>query len=117
VSLVAAATALHGRRGARGVAVAIVIFARASYWVHLFLRDVFSAGRLPHRLFPVLIHFSFVTLSSVGYGDVPPVAPLVRSLAALEALTGQLHLVLVVARFVGERAAGPGPADTGASPP
>ncbi len=49
------------------------------------------------------LYFSFVTLSTVGYGDVLPVGPLVRSLAVLEALAGQLYLVLVVSRFVGER--------------
>ena len=57
------------------------------------------------------IYFSFATLTSVGYGDVLPVNPLVRSLAVVEALTGQLYLVLVVSRFVGEAAAGRGPPD------
>ena len=57
------------------------------------------------------IYFSFATLTSVGYGDVLPVNPIVRSLAVLEALTGQLYLVLVVSRFVGEQAAGRAPPD------
>ncbi|HET6410708.1 MAG TPA: ion channel [Anaeromyxobacter sp.] len=47
-------------------------------------------------------YFSFTTLTSVGFGDIVPVRPLVRSLAALEALTGQLYLLLVVSRFIGE---------------
>jgi len=49
-----------------------------------------------------------VTLTSVGFGDIVPVHPLVRSLAALEALTGQLYLLLVVSRFIGEWAMAPG---------
>ena len=49
------------------------------------------------------IYFSFSTLTSVGYGDLVPVHPFARSLAMIEALSGQLYLVLVVARFVGDR--------------
>jgi len=46
-------------------------------------------------------YFSFVTLTTLGYGDVLPVAPYARSLAALEALAGQIVLVVLVARLVG----------------
>jgi hypothetical protein len=47
-----------------------------------------------------LYYFSFITLTTVGYGDVTPVAPLARSLAMLEALTGQLFPVILIARLV-----------------
>ena len=47
-----------------------------------------------------LIYFSFVTLTTVGYGDVTPVHPLARSLAMTEALTGQLFLTITLARLV-----------------
>jgi voltage-gated potassium channel Kch len=46
-------------------------------------------------------YFSFVTLTTLGYGDVLPVAPYARSLAVLEAVTGQIVLVVLVARLVG----------------
>lgn len=167
VTLVTAAVALRGRRGAHGVLVAVVLLAVAGHWgsfaagarraellqavttavscgtfAVLFLVDVFSIGRLPNRLHSVLfaylflgaawagvyhaaeilrpgsltlpgathpgsefMYFSFTTLTTIGFGDILPVGPLVRSLAVLEALTGQLYLVLVVSRFVGERAA------------
>ena len=45
-------------------------------------------------------YFSFVTLSTVGYGDVTPVRPIARSLAIAEALTGQLYLAITIARLV-----------------
>lgn len=48
-----------------------------------------------------LVHFSFATLTTLGYGDIVPLAPAARSLAALEALTGQLYLAILVARLVG----------------
>jgi len=47
-----------------------------------------------------LMYFSFVTLTTVGYGDMMPVHPLARALAVLEALTGQLYLAILLARLV-----------------
>jgi Ion channel len=46
------------------------------------------------------IYFSFVTLTTVGYGDVTPVHPAARSLAMMEALTGQLYPAILLARLV-----------------
>ncbi len=46
------------------------------------------------------LYYSFVTLTTLGYGDVSPAAPLSRMLAALEALTGQLYIAVLVARLV-----------------
>jgi len=45
-------------------------------------------------------YFSFVTLTSLGYGDISPISPLARTLAWLEALTGQIYVALSVARLV-----------------
>lgn len=47
-----------------------------------------------------LIYFSFVTLTSVGYGDIVPVHPLARSLCNLEAIVGQLYPATLLARLV-----------------
>jgi len=55
-------------------------------------------------VFPV--YYSFITLTTLGYGDVYPVTPLTQMLAAVEALTGQLYLVVIVARLVGLHIAG-----------
>jgi len=46
-------------------------------------------------------YFSFVTLTTLGYGDITPVTDAGRLLAILEATLGQLFLVIVVARLVG----------------
>ena len=46
-------------------------------------------------------YFSFVTLTTLGYGDITPVSDAGRLLAMLEATLGQLFLVIVVARVVG----------------
>jgi hypothetical protein len=46
------------------------------------------------------LYFSFITQTTVGYGDYTPAGPLGRSLAAMEALIGQIYLVTVVALMV-----------------
>ena len=45
-------------------------------------------------------YYSFVTLTTMGYGDIMPVHPLARAAAVLEALTGQLYLAIMLARLV-----------------
>jgi len=49
----------------------------------------------------MLGYFSFITLATVGYGDVTPVTPLSRTLAWLEAVAGQFYLGVLVAGLVG----------------
>ena len=48
-----------------------------------------------------LIYFSFTTLTTVGFGDILPSSELARSLAVLEAVIGQILLVVMMARLVG----------------
>ncbi len=48
-----------------------------------------------------MVYYSFVTLTTLGYGDIVPISPSARALATLEAVTGQLFLTVLVARLVG----------------
>jgi len=48
-----------------------------------------------------LIYFSYTTLTTVGFGDVLPANAYARSLAVLEAVVGQIMLVVMLARLVG----------------
>jgi Ion channel len=50
-----------------------------------------------HRAF---LYFSYVTQTTMGYGDITPVTPLARSLATVQAIAGQLYLAVLVARLV-----------------
>jgi hypothetical protein len=63
---------------------------------------VFSEGESPGGLFEVvdLIYYSFVTLTTLGYGDMAPVSGPARSLAMLEATAGALYLAILIARLV-----------------
>ena len=46
-------------------------------------------------------YYSFVTLTTLGYGDVAAVAPVARTLSYLEAVLGQMYLTVLVAALVG----------------
>jgi len=46
------------------------------------------------------IYFSFVTLTTLGYGDMSPVSPFAKTLAWFEAVFGQLYLAVTIARLV-----------------
>ncbi len=48
-----------------------------------------------------LRYFSFMTLTTVGYGDIVPHSALARTLTTLEAVMGQFYLVVLVGRLVG----------------
>jgi hypothetical protein len=48
-----------------------------------------------------LVYFSYVTLTTLGYGDISPVSNLARNLAVLEAITGTLFLAVLISRLVG----------------
>ena len=52
---------------------------------------------------PVLDYYSFVTMTTVGYGDITPVSPPARTLAWLEAMMGQFYIAVLVAALVGIR--------------
>lgn len=45
-------------------------------------------------------YFSFITLSTVGYGDITPVSRFARWLAAMEVMTGMLYVAVLIARLV-----------------
>ena len=47
------------------------------------------------------IYYSFVTITTLGYGDITPATELASSFSILEAVVGQLYLVVVVAWLVG----------------
>jgi hypothetical protein len=49
---------------------------------------------------PDALYFSFVTLATLGYGDIVPVTKAARALAVLEAVGGQLYMVVLVARLI-----------------
>jgi hypothetical protein len=52
---------------------------------------------------PTMIYFSFVTLATIGYGDVVPVTSLARNLSIMEGIVGQLYLIIFISSLVSEK--------------
>jgi len=48
----------------------------------------------------IYTYYSFVTLTTLGYGDIAPMTDIAYSLAILEAIIGQLFLTVLIARLV-----------------
>jgi hypothetical protein len=73
------------------------------------MTDDQPARPLPH----VLTYYSFVTLTTVGYGDIHPFSPATRTFAWIEAITGQFYLAVIVAGLVSMLVTRPNPHDGG----
>jgi voltage-gated potassium channel len=59
---------------------------------------------IPHSVDEYLsqaLYFSFITLTSTGYGDIYPIASLLRVASYMEAIVGQLYLVVLIGWMVG----------------
>jgi hypothetical protein len=57
-------------------------------------------GEAGWQAYGTILYFSFVTLTSTGFGDVAPVHPLVRTLTNVEAIIGQLYPATLLARLI-----------------
>lgn len=60
----------------------------------------FDLGGHPHNP-TTYLYYSFITLSTLGYGDIVPLTPQAQTLAAFETVMGQFFIAVVVARYVG----------------
>ncbi|WP_433832600.1 ion channel [Flavobacterium anhuiense] len=54
------------------------------------------------------IYFSYITMTSTGYGEILPLHPLARSLVQIEVLTGVLYPVVLIGRLVSDANFGAG---------
>src|SRR5215510_14004487 len=115
VALLAAASALRFALGARvvdrehlyaGLSAYLLagIFFGVFYWVieRTWSGSLAIAGEGVQSNFSltVAIYFSFVTLATLGYGDIIPRSEVARGLAIMEALSGQFYLAVLIARLV-----------------
>ncbi len=57
--------------------------------------------------FTTAIYFSFVTLATLGYGDIVPQSDVARGVTVVEAVVGQLYLAVLIARLVSNAAQAP----------
>lgn len=80
-----------------GITCTLIIFI-----LELFAPNSFTHNALIEEDFSVYIYFAFVTLTTLGYGDISPLTPLARSLSTFTALFGQLYLVIIMALIIGK---------------
>jgi hypothetical protein len=59
-----------------------------------------APGATPGQATGILVYFSFVTLTTTGYGDIFPVNAFARGIVNLEGIIGQLYPATLLARFV-----------------
>jgi hypothetical protein len=76
-----------------------LVFAYWDYAIQLIGGSSFFAQSGTHNG-PDFVYYSYITMTTVGYGDLSPAAGVPRTMAVLEALTGQIFLVVLVARLV-----------------
>jgi hypothetical protein len=64
--------------------------------------DAFAFNSAPSQVMKgfTALYFSFITLCTVGYGDIVPVSGAARMLAMMEGITGTLYMAVLVARLV-----------------
>jgi hypothetical protein len=93
----------HRINGAVAVYLLLAVLFAVAYGVIAALADgafAVAGGEQPAAGWGGFLYFSLVTLTTVGYGDITAVHPMARSLAALEALVGQLFPAILIARLV-----------------
>src|SRR5262245_12043039 len=79
-----------------------LIFARLYFFIDQAThRAAIMNGNKAVQTMPELVYFSFTTLTTTGFGDMHPAVPLARSLAVLEAILGQMYIVVLIGRLVG----------------
>lgn len=59
-----------------------------------------EAGVNDENIFRIMVYYSFVTLSTLGYGDIVPVTFVSKNWAAMEAMVGQFFIAVIIARLV-----------------
>ena len=72
-----------------------------------YIPDAFSGINDPEwkQAFPDFVYFSFVVLTTLGFGDLLPVSPIARFLVSMEAIFGVFYMAIVVSSLVGAKLA------------
>jgi hypothetical protein len=86
-----------------------LMFATVYRLIWYFIPDSLTniPGGATWQAYGTILYFSFVTLTSTGYGDLTPVHPIVRTLANVEAIIGQLYPATLLARLITLELRGP----------
>lgn len=79
-----------------------LIFARLYFFIDQATQTAaIMSGTEAVRRMPELVYYSFTTLTTTGFGDMHPAVPLARSISVIEAVLGQMYIVVLIGRLVG----------------
>ena len=93
-------------------------FALAYEWLELVRPGSLHVGANPAEgAYPETLYFSFVTLTTVGYGDITPVSQQARALSNLESLIGVLYPAVLIGRLLSMHGSAGTPPDAGEPAP
>ena len=74
--------------------------------IMFFEPSAFSLNSTYSSQFHQFLYFSFVTITTTGYGDILPIKPIARTLAIFLALFGQLYLTVIIGILIGKYLSG-----------
>jgi len=99
------------------ISIIFATFYSLLYFINLgsFNLAVANTPNEPHFLMTEMVYFSLITIVGVGYGDILPLLPFPRMLAAVEAVVGHFYMAVLIGWLVGmfiSQALRPGPVPT-----
>jgi voltage-gated potassium channel len=68
----------------------------------IFTEAYLLPSNITEPTFVTFLYYSFITMSTVGYGDITPRIPETQTLAYLTAISGQLYVAIIIAFLVGK---------------
>lgn len=71
-----------------------------SFFAHA--EHTLNFSNIANPLYQDFIYFSFITITTLGYGDITPALPITKSLTIALSLAGQLYLTILVAMLMGK---------------
>lgn len=76
-----------------------LVFAYVYLFIELVSPGSFSGLQLENE--SQVIYFSFITLTTVGYGEIVPLKPIAQTVTWMEAFTGQTFLAIIIGQLIG----------------
>ncbi|MDF1797090.1 MAG: potassium channel family protein [Coxiellaceae bacterium] len=80
-----------------------LVFANIFWLIDVSSKQAFNFHHLLHKdsMLQIYTYYSFVTLTTLGYGDITPLSNVARTFAWVEAALGQIYLTILIAQLVG----------------
>ena len=83
-----------------------IVYAHFVSMINDYYPEAYSFSDHPDHLLSEIIYYTFISMTSVGYGDLTPKIPLAKSLATAIAISGQFYVAVIIAMIVGKYSSG-----------